>query len=402
MESQPNQLQIRFVTKQDRYSVPDNPFAVPSSIVVKELNALLRSLIDESPGQRIAAEFDFIAGGELVVRPLGDHLARLGVSAESVVDVEYLERRPPPEALDCLIHDDWVSSVDVCRRAIVTGCYDNTAHLWTTTGEHKCSVSGHSGPIKAVVWAGEKFVTGSHDETCMVWEWDTEENTVRCTDICRGHTQSVECLSVSPDGGRFASGGWDKFLKIWPLDDDGESGRKKARGSSATKAPRVTLKGHKECVTGVCWIDDVQIATCSMDHTIRIWDAEMNSSVREIGSAKSFLGVDFSPSSGLLATGAADRLVRLYDPRSGEGQVVKVTLSSHTAWVPSVKWSAGRDTLLVSGSYDRSVKMWDLRSPTVPLYEMEGHEEKVLCTDWSLPDLIVSGSADNTLRVFRV
>lgn len=40
-------------------------------------------------------------------------------------------------------------------------------------------------------------------------------------------------------------------------------------------------------------------------------------------------------------------------------------------------------------------------SPKVPLFELTGHEEKVLCSDWSNQHLILSGGADNTVRIFK-
>lgn len=40
-------------------------------------------------------------------------------------------------------------------------------------------------------------------------------------------------------------------------------------------------------------------------------------------------------------------------------------------------------------------------SSKVPLFELTGHEEKVLCSDWSNENLILSGGADNTVRIFK-
>ena len=35
---------------------------------------------------------------------------------------------------------------------ILSGCYDNTLHLWTSKGKHQLTIPGHTGPIKAVAW----------------------------------------------------------------------------------------------------------------------------------------------------------------------------------------------------------------------------------------------------------
>lgn len=40
-------------------------------------------------------------------------------------------------------------------------------------------------------------------------------------------------------------------------------------------------------------------------------------------------------------------------------------------------------------------------SSKVPLFELTGHEEKVMCSDWSNNKLIMSGGADNTVRIFK-
>ena len=40
-------------------------------------------------------------------------------------------------------------------------------------------------------------------------------------------------------------------------------------------------------------------------------------------------------------------------------------------------------------------------SPRAPLYDMSGHDDKVLAVDWSMPQYMLSGGADNHLKIFK-
>ncbi len=83
-----------------------------------------------------------------------------------------------------------------------------------------------------------------------------------------------------------------------------------------------------------------------------------------------------------------------------EGYVLRSTFSSHSQWIPSVMWSRKSEYLFVSGSYDSLVKLWDMRSLKAPLYDLQGHQDRVLCVDWSIDQLILSEGADNSLKMF--
>lgn len=414
-----SQLQIRFLTKQEQYSVPDAPFAIPAAITNDQLNVLVNELRKESSSDDSAVvkvEFDFIVADELLRTPLEEHIKERNVSPEGVVTVEYVERQPAPQPDDCLLHDDWVSAVHVSDDWILTGCYDNTLHIWTTKGKHKLTIPGHTAPVKAVSWitvndSMATFVSASHDQSAMLWEWNIANNAVECVHVCRGHERGVECVGVDPERSRFATGGWDTMLKIWSAlahsaadADDGESSSKKRKRENNTaqvRTPQMTLRGHREAISGLCWRSSTEIVTSSWDHTLRLWDVQGGGLSGEIHGNKSFFDVHSSPVTGLLITASADRHVRLYDPRSTEGMLIKGSYSSHTQWVQTVRWSPIDEHLFISGAYDNMVKLWDSRSCKVPLYDLMGHEDKVLCSDWTLHKRIVSGSSDNTLRIFK-
>lgn len=80
---------------------------------------------------------------------------------------------------------------------------------------------------------------------------------------------------------------------------------------------------------------------------------------------------------------------------------MKSTFTSHTQWVQTVEWSKTDENLFISGAYDNLLKLWDRRSPRAPLFDLTGHEDKILCCDWSEPSVMVSGGADNTVRIYK-
>ncbi|CAF1226186.1 unnamed protein product [Rotaria sordida] len=115
---------------------------------------------------------------------------------------------------------------------------------------------------------------------------------------------------------------------------------------------------------------------------------------------KAVLSLDISPVNSLLICGFTDRFIRLYDTRLQEGYVLQSTYSSHSQWVSSVMWSSNSEYLFVSGSYDSLVKLWDTRSLKASLYDIQGHEDRVLCIDWSIDQLILSEGTDNSSKMF--
>uniref|UniRef100_A0A3P8V7J1 Peroxin-7 n=2 Tax=Cynoglossus semilaevis TaxID=244447 RepID=A0A3P8V7J1_CYNSE len=102
----------------------------------------------------------------------------------------------------------------------------------------------------------------------------------------------------------------------------------------------------------------------------------------------------------VLVTGGGDGSLQLWDTanHSGPLRVAK----EHTQEVYSVDWSQTRgENLIVSGSWDQSVKVWD---PTLScsLATLRGHEGVVYSTIWSphIPGCFASASGDGTLRVW--
>lgn len=436
-------IQVKFRTKQEKYAVADAPFSLAASIETPDLSKLINGLLKERKdgggGEKESnneeeetgnaaewknVEFDFLIDGHLLRVPLSQLVGEKGLSTETVIEVEYVEKYPSPKPEDSLIHDDWVAAVAGFKNYILSGCYDNTVNIWTTEGEKLLTIPGHSGPIKSVSWVNvqdgnSSFISGSHDQTLIIWSLDFSQKSVERMHVCRGHAGSVDAICVSPDKSRFLSGSWDKSLKLWSTSLEPEPGTEETISSKNpkrmkeasengsgdarlhTRTPLLTLAGHNEGVSSLQWMEEKKVASASWDHTIKIWDIETAREEKLIQGNKVFIDISYSPLNNLIAAGSCDRHVRIYDPRSQEGSIVKSSLTHHTGWVSSVAWSPNNENLLLSGSYDAVGKLWDLRSATAPLYNLSGHEEKILAADWTIPELMLTGGADNHLKIFR-
>lgn len=113
----------------------------------------------------------------------------------------------------------------------------------------------------------------------------------------------------------------------------------------------------------------------------------------------------------LLATGSTDRLICLWDLRTDATQNISLTLAGHSAPVSAVAAHPTSSLLFASGSYDSTVRIWDARSPkqalfTLPVPKKEGDDdrkepEKVLAIDWDGERLVAGGEGSRTI-VWRV
>lgn len=425
-----SQLTAKFFTKNKKFEIPDNPFSIPTSSNPETFSSLIKSILKTSENEEnnndlnedlMSTEFDFYINKEFVHTTLGQFIKENeDIKTESVIEIEYVERCPPPEPIDTLIIDDWVSSIRGLNKYILVGSYNNNVQIWNIDRECLTKLTGHTGAVKTVDWISSdddlnikdktlRLLSGSQDQSIIIWDWNQAQDKVMKTQKCIGHTESVECLDVNGNKTKFISGSWDKMLKLWSLEEEdfgdennGQTNKKsKSDVPTTVKTPIMTLAGHTESISSCKWIDDKTACTGSWDHSIKLWDLFTGQETRTLKSSnKIFLSIDHSKLNNLIVAGLNDNHVRIYDPKSKEGNIVKFTLTSHTGWCSSVFWSRTNENMLISGSYDNLAKLWDLRNTKAPIFEMVGHEDKILCVDWSIKNMILTGSADNTFKMY--
>ncbi|KAI5117200.1 hypothetical protein M0805_004970 [Coniferiporia weirii] len=99
-----------------------------------------------------------------------------------------------------------------------------------------------------------------------------------------------------------------------------------------------------------------------------------------------------------IVSGSRDKTLKIWDAQTGDA--VGEPLTGHEDWVRSVAYSPdGRH--IVSGSHDRTLRIWDAQTRDAVGEPLTGHEDWVSSVAYS-PDgrHIVSGSCDRTLRIW--
>jgi len=197
----------------------------------------------------------------------------------------------------------------------------------------------------------------------------------------------VYCVTVSPSGSHFASGGCDGKLMIWS--ESGEGGE---------WARVQVLEDHTSGITAVCFSPDgKQLATGSY-LLINLYGFNEGSAILAHtleGHTGWVRSLSFSPDCKLLCSGSWDNSIKFWNP--ADGSLVKSIDQAHTSFVSSVSYSPnGR--ILMSAGYDNTMKIWDAET-----FELKHtFEQEFVTTQATITadsNFIVSANKNNTVRI---
>jgi coatomer protein complex subunit alpha (xenin) len=229
-------------------------------------------------------------------------------------------------------HDGPVRSVDfhLTQPLFASGGDDHKVRVWDYK-KKKClfALSGHIDYVRTVQFHHELpwICSSSDDQTIRIWNWQNRSNIA----ILTGHTHYVMNVQFHREDNLLLSSSLDHKIFVWDYSELKEKHQKYAGDVKGRKA---------EMFTGV----EVEVKNICEGHE------------------KGVNFATFHPSRSLIASGADDKLIKLWR-MSGARAWEMDTLRGHQNNVSCVAFHPKLD-ILISNSEDRTMKVWDLNKRT--------------------------------------
>jgi WD40 repeat protein len=175
----------------------------------------------------------------------------------------------------------------------------------------------------------------------------------------RGHHDTLYDARLSPDGNQLATCSYDKQINLWDV----------AKGTLVR-----SFGGHNGAVFEVSFAADGKtLASASADDTVKVWNVATGERLDTLGQPEGEQStVTISPDAKWIVAGGADRQIRMWRFVSKEKAKINPLTYSRTAHnSPVVKLAYSPDgTKLVSASEGRELILWEAQE-LLPVFRYE-------------------------------
>jgi WD40 repeat protein len=254
----------------------------------------------------------------------------------------------------------------------------------------------HPAPAKSVAFHPTRPLIATASKDTLVRLWTTPDKALEL----RGHTNAVNSVAISPSGNLLLSASSDKTLRLWDIGDSQNVTVKSVfEGHHTDEISSVAFSTH-------AYSDDYGIfASGSWDRTLRLWD--LAGAVYALGQHNDWVR-QLALNGKLLASASKDEHVRLWQTHDHRQLRVDALIHAHPKGADSAALNAD-NTLLATGGRDNLIRLWDIQkllhrgkaALNHALLALHGHDKPVLTLAFNpAGTMLASGSGDNTVRLW--
>jgi len=325
----------------------------------------------------------------------------LNISPSEIIELEYLpsDSWRNPQLLRTI--DAHSGPVDVLAftadsQFLISGGSRNDAHLkvwWLETAKEVDSIRAHQTSITAMALSSDEKIlaTVGNDAGVNLWEWQKGHYTRTFLD----HSSNILSLAITPDSNTLITGALDG-IRLWDL--------KKQR-------PLYILNRFDNQTYSLAIHPGGSIlASGHKFGTVKLWNLKTGTLLGSIPAhtgapnqapGRSNLSVSvlaYTPNGDILVSGGYDRTIRVWNQITG--QLTYPPLRGHTGRIEAIAIHPNGE-ILASASRD-GVRLWNLQTGEL-LAVLRGHGDWVKSLAFSRDgQLLATGGFDQTITIWQV
>lgn len=177
--------------------------------------------------------------------------------------------------------------------------------------------------------------------------------------------------------------------------------------------PHLRLTGHKSEGYGLAWSphEEGVIISGSDDGLVCRWNIEHDAKNKAVKAITTYNGHSEQVVEAvayhchhphLFGSASDDKRVCIWDSRSNDPRQPSQSILAHTAEVNCLAFNPLNEFMLVSGSADKTVALWDLRNFNHSLHSFESHTDQIFQVEWApfCENVFASTGADRRLNIW--
>ncbi|MFL5244805.1 MAG: WD40 repeat domain-containing protein [Gemmataceae bacterium] len=277
-------------------------------------------------------------------------------------------------------------------KILASGGWDGSIIIWDLSKRTKImTLDGHTDKVSGLVFSadGKILASSSFDKTAKLWDTTTWKIRANITE----NGSAVHRIALAPDSKALAAPTTAGLIKLW----DVPSGKELRE-----------LKTHEEVARCVAYSSDGTILASASAKTVQLWDTATWKEIVKPISTGYVESLAFSPDGKTLAIGGymlipngpnsyrEGGFVILWDTTTKEEKGV---LEEHDQRVCSMAFHPS-GKVLATGSADKTIRLWDVANKT----ELSKQTQDVLvyCVAFSHDGkLLATPSSDNTVKLWE-